>query len=775
MKIALALIVKGSDDEAVLLDRCLDNIASHVDGIFVTSTYKKGEQPNKQIEKIAKVHEAHLSTFEWVNDFSKARNYNFSTVPKDYDYILWCDADDMYRGLEKLKPTLEENPMVDAFSFWYLYEFDDEKQPTVVHKKTMVVRNDGCAEWKGALHEDLCPTRHIETKFVEGIDRMHFTNEERIETARQRNVDVAKSQVTGDKNDPRGYFNLGNSFIGVGNYEEAKQALNTFLMLSSSDDEKYIAMLRLGLIEDKLGNKDECIKCFQTAIGMQPTYSDAYLQLGFMFFAYDQLDNAEHYLLQGLVRKPPYHNIIVFNPRDYDYNPMSTLAKVYFKKSRPDLALPLLEGCLAIYPNNKRLKTVVKDIQVENKRLEKVVKLVQKLEGITDEKKLKAALSKVPKDLRSHPAVCSIRNKHFIKTESSGKDITYYCGVTTHVWNPIMARTKGIGGSEEAVINLSKEWAKQGYNVIVYANIGHEEIIDDGVTYKPFWEFNMKDKTDILILWRHPKLLDYELNAGKVFVDMHDVVGKGEFNEKRIVKLDKVFVKTNFHRSLFPNIPDEKIAIIPNGMDFELFNQDVKKDPYLLVNTSSPDRSMDVLPELFKRVKEQVPQARLKWAYGWEIFDNTYSDDKQMMAWKKKIVSDMKDAGIEDMGRLSQKECAKLYLEGSILAYPTEFAEIDCITVKKAQACGCTPVTTDFAALAESVKMGYIVHSPKTKDDWSRDHKWSYGIEGEKEKAEWVKGCVNVLKNPFDTSVMKKFTEQFAWPLIAKRWSDTWI
>ena len=42
-------------------------------------------------------------------------------------------------------------------------------------------------------------------------------------------------------------------------------------------------------------------------------------------------------------------------------------------------------------------------------------------------------------------------------------------------------------------------------------------------------------------------------------------------------------------------------------MDFELFNQDVKKDRYLLVNTSSPDRSMDVMPKLFKMVKEQVP------------------------------------------------------------------------------------------------------------------------------------------------------------------------
>lgn len=776
MKIALALIVKGSDEEAVLLDRLLDNVNGYVDGIFITSTYKRGEQPNKAIEKIAKIHDANLSTFEWCNDFAKARNFNFSQVSKEYDYIIWCDADDMWRGLENLKETIENNKMVDAFAFWYLYEFDDEKMPTVVHKKTMVVRNDGCTEWKGALHEDLCPTRAIETKFIEGIDRMHFTNEDRIAIARKRNVEVSQSEAENNPNDPHVYFNLGNSLIGDGQYEKAKEILNKFIKMSSSDDEIYIATLRLAMVEDKLGNKDEAIRQFQLAIGMKPEYSDAYLQLGFLLFSYDDLDGAEYYLLMGMIKKPPYHQIIVFNPRDYDYNPMSLLARVYFKKARPDLALPLLEGCLKIYPHNKGLKTVVEDMRKETERLQKVVDLAQKLEEIEDVEVLKKELEKIPTDLRSHPAVSNLKNRKIIKTESSGKDITYYCGMTIHEWNPIMAKEKGIGGSEEAVINLSKEWAKQGYNVTVYNNCGHKEMVVDGVTYKPFWEFNHRDKTDFLIVWRHPKILDYELNANKIYIDLHDVIGKGEFNEKRIQKLTKVFVKTDFHRSLFPNVPDEKIAVVPNGMDFELFNQDIKKDQYLLVNTSSPDRSMDVLPELFKRVKEKVPQARLKWAYGWEIFDNSYADDKIMMEWRNKVVKEMEDAGIENMGRLSQKECAKLYLEGNILAYPTEFAEIDCITVKKAQACGAMPITTDFGALNESVKLGVKIHSNKTSDNWSLPGKWSFGIEDEKMKQEWVDAVVEQLQKPLDDrKEMKELMKQYSWDLIANKWTKLWI
>ena len=274
-----------------------------------------------------------------------------------------------------------------------------------------------------------------------------------------------------------------------------------------------------------------------------------------------------------------------------------------------------------------------------------------------------------------------------------------------------------------------------------------------------------------MILWRHPKLVDYDLNATDIYVDMHDVQPEGEFNEKRLAKIRKIFVKTKAHRVLFPSIPDEKFAIIPNGQDFALFDQKVKKDQYLLVNTSSPDRSMDVLPQLFKRVKEQVPQARLKWAYGFEIFDNSHGNDKMIMAWKEKVLKEMDEAGIENLGRLSQKECAKLYLEGNILAYPSEFYEIDCITVKKAQACGCMPITTDFAAFEESVRHGVKVPSKLTVDTWGKE--FGHGIKDKETQDRWVEAVVKQLKTPLDDRKdMREWAKRFDWKLISKQWIE---
>ena len=771
-QLALAIIVKGTDDEAILLERCLESVSPHVDGIFITCTHKKGELPNSKVYEVGAKFKAHMSNFEWCNDFSAARNFNFSKVGKEYEYILWCDSDDVWQGLDKLRSILEKQTAVDAFLFNYLYEFDSSNNPTVVHKKTQIVRNDGCVTWTGKLHEDFHENRHLNAWFVEDIQRIHLTTETRGVAAFKRNVEISKEELKLKPDDPRMYFNLANSYLGAGNNKLALKNFKTFMELSQSDDEKYLIYMRMSATENALGNFDRAVECLQIGIGMYPEAPDAYNNLGYLYASKQLWDKAEKYLLIGLQMKPQYHKAIVYNPRDYDYNPMMALAKVYFNKARPDYALPMLKGCLAIYPDDKSLKMKVDMMEDELARLNKVLEAVKHMETLNgDKEKILYNIQKLPIDLQSHPAICRIRNRYFVKTTSTGKDIAYYCGETSFDWNPDLFKTKGFGGSEEAVINLSKEWAKQGYNVTVFSSCGFEDMVRDGVTYKPFWTYNPKDKYDHLILWRSPRLADRELNATNIYVDLHDVIPAGEFNEARLKKITKVFVKTKFHRSLFDNVPDRQIAIIPNGIDISMFQDKVEKDPYLLVNTSSPDRSMDVLPKLFMEVKKRVPQAKLAWAYGWHTFDLSFKNDKRMMEWRNKIQKECDDAGIISLGKIPQADCAKLYQQGSIFAFPSEFAEIDCISVKKAQLAGCYPVTTDFGALDESTLWGTKIHSKKTKDNWCKPYQISFGLEGKKEQQAWVDAVVKALKRPPKEGAVD-IAETFKWERVANAWAE---
>lgn len=764
MKIALALIVKGSDKEAEVLSRCLQYATPHVDGVFITIT-----QPNKKVEDVAKHYGAHTSNFEWCNDFAKARNFNFSQVPKEYTHILWLDADDVLRGGEKLRKVLEENVMMDAFSMWYLYDFDQDKQPIVVHQKTRVVKNDGCVEWAGELHEDFRENRSLRVMFIKDIEVLHLTNEERIETAKARNLLVAQKATETTPNDPRSYWNLGNASFSAGEHEEAVKALEKFLDLSESDEEKYLAYLRLSTIVHEIGDKKKSVDYGRYAIGIKPEYPDAYHHMGRLYYKLGMFEKSRDSFLMGLTKKPPIYSIIVYNPRDYDYNPLFALAQVYFELSMPIQALECIRGCLKIYPNNERLHSLKKEMEKEVKRFNRIVAVIPKLQKIKDKEKLKKELDKIPHDIRSHPAICMVKNKMIIKEESSGKDLVIYCGYTREAWNPDTIGKRGVGGSEEAIINLSRELADLGWNVEVYNNCGHKEKRYGKVLWKPFWDWNFRDKQDVVVLWRSPKPVDYAINCDNVCVDVHDVVNEGEFTPERMKKIRKVFFKTKAHRDLYA-IPDEKVAIVPNGLDFNLI-QDLKKDQYLMVNTSSPDRSLDVLPKLFKRVKEQVPEAKMKWAYGWQIFDIVHGENDKMMKWKQGVIEAMKDAGIENLGRVTQQEAMNMYSEANILAYPTTFFEIDCITVKKAQACGCMPITTDFGALEESVQYGVKIPSRREVKGWAKD-RYAFGVEDEQSQNEWVDACVKQLKTPIgDRSDMKNWAHKFEWNKIAELWN----
>lgn len=768
MKIALAMIVKGSDSEAKYLERALSNAAPHVDGIFITITHYPGEQVNKKVFAIAKKYRASISVFEWQYDFSAARNFNFLQVPKSYDYILWMDADDVWRNLGKLRAIVKKHSSIDAFGFWYLYDWDEFKMPTVVHKKTMLVKNDKSVEWVGAIHEEFEASRALETYLIEGIDRLHLSEDKhRHEMNALRNLDIAEREAKKKPDDPRSFWNLGNAQYGVNDIDGSIKTFTRFLDESESDEEKYIAHTRLSDVLKSVNRNDEAIKQLHIAIGLRPMIPDAYFHLAYLYKGLANLDKAEEYVLQGMRLRPQIHKMIVYNPRDYDYNPMMLAAQIYAEKNRPDFMLTFLEGCLGVYPKDERLKRMVKDGRLEKKKLEKVLYKVQALQKIRSKTKLKEALDKLPNEYKSHPAVAVLRNNNFKKNETSGKDLVIYAGQTTHEWYP----GKGfIGGSEEAVINLAREMQRAGYNVTVYNNCGHTEKEFDGVKYIPFWMFNYRDKQDVVILWRWCKPLDAEINAPRVFVDLHDVIPPGELNEKRLIKVTKVMVKSEFHRSLFPNVPDNKIAVVPNGIDLSLLGEPpYKKDPMLVINTSSPDRSMDVLPGLWIEVKKKVPNAKMQWAYGWQIFEKTFANDTKKLGWMKEIQRNMKTAGIEDLGRLNQEEIAKLYQKASILAYPTEFAEIDCISVRKAQAANCSPVTTDFGALAESVHFGDMTHSTKTKDTWCKPYQFHFGLEGEQAQRDWVEAMVYRLKHPQPFNGVE-WRKQFSWENIAKRW-----
>src|SRR5690606_22915077 len=106
--ISLCMIVRN---EERVLDRCLSSVNNLVDEIILVDT---GSTDNTQ--EIAKKYTKNIYHFEWINDFSAARN--FAADKATGEWILVLDADeyvdeDNFR--EFIKLLKEDNERFDAY------------------------------------------------------------------------------------------------------------------------------------------------------------------------------------------------------------------------------------------------------------------------------------------------------------------------------------------------------------------------------------------------------------------------------------------------------------------------------------------------------------------------------------------------------------------------------------------------------------------------------------------------------------------------------------
>lgn len=198
----------------------------------------------------------------------------------------------------------------------------------------------------------------------------------------------------------------------------------------------------------------------------------------------------------------------------------------------------------------------------------------------------------------------------------------------------------------------------------------------------------------------------------------------------------------------------------------------------LMVNTSSADRSLSAALDCYEEIKKSVPKAQLVWAYGWGIFDVAHGDNPKIMEWKQNMERRMKELGVENVGRLSHGEIAKLYMKANVFLYPSEFAEIDCISLSKAMASGAVPLTTDFAAMGGKKKHGGLfVHSDKTKDDWAKPYQFDFALESGEKKKIISEAAITLLssKPAEDTrEAMRAWARyEFDWNKVADTWDKT--
>jgi len=266
--------------------------------------------------------------------------------------------------------------------------------------------------------------------------------------------------------------------------------------------------------------------------------------------------------------------------------------------------------------------------------------------------------------------------------------IVYLCGKSNVPFGP---KDDDLGGSEQAVVQLSKFWASKGYTVVVYGSV--KECMSDGVQYRSINTLNLADTFDTVIFWRSMGIRLFPLiQAKRKFVDLHDSWDpKNYINPNELVNgTTRFFVKSDYHRSLYPYIPDSKITVLMNGVQIDLFEKECKsvhtREPHRLIYASSYERGLlPLLQYTWPKIKKEIPDAEFHIFYGLNRLEKT--------PLGKQLKQLFKQPGVFEHGRVSLEEIAKQKCMSAIHLYVSNSeTEIDCISVRESLICGSVPV-----------------------------------------------------------------------------------
>lgn len=794
-------MIIGDFEPVEMVQRSIDSVKNGVDGMYITVTYKETQPKHTHpLLKLLRKYKANISLYKWTYNFAEARQFALEQVPTGPDkFIYWQDADDVLVGAEKLKGIVDDMFNMKQsgiyFDYWYNVELDENgevKEIIVKHKRERIVVNNFIWKWVGPLHETLVEQQqeNLVRHFRPDCHVIQLSGNMLLPEKLERNIEILEATAKKEEHrDPRTLIYLAKAYFDKAKMfpEDNKISLDLALNLfheylegsgtpgtegyrepSGWNEERSTAWEAIAEIAILKEAPVVALGAYQNAIDEAPQFPNYYAGLAMCYVLMGDFKKARHWL-NVCTSIPEPDTTIILLPRDLKIRALSVSYEINIHDQKLDWALKDAEELYKLVPDEHNMQRVInaQSLDAYNKVCQSYVYIGKYLEDIKQKDSIVDLVKSIPPEMQSERFATEMKTLFLPAKKWESNEIAIICGPGVEKWDPDSAKT-GIGGSEEAVINMSKEWAKLGWKVTVYGDPVNPGDFD-GVQYRSWNEINRKDEFNVLILWRNIGFVDIEPKAKFIMVWMHDMPNNPDFTEERVNRVDKIAVLSEYHQSQlrmnkkgeFVEMPAEKVFVTSNGIVTDK-TPVWKGNPHRLIYMSSPDRGLVHLLGMWPDIRKEVPDAELHVFYGWAVFDAINRDNPAKQQWKEQVMQMMNQEGIINHGRVGHKALHEEISKSGIWAYPTHFTEISCISAMKAQKYGAVPVVTDFAALSETVKNGLKVDVDITTP------------EG---KEEYLKALVGLLKDEkkqedIRTNMMKWADHYFDWDNVAKLWAE---
>jgi tetratricopeptide (TPR) repeat protein len=498
---------------------------------------------------------------EWNNRFDEARNVAMGMCTTDF--FFWLDADDSFdfKAIPQLKAIADENN-IDAIFLPYNYAQDERGNSITRHWRERLVRLGRGYEWRGWVHET-CITDDPKaiTHKVEA-EVTHHNSPEHARASYERNHAILAVAYDETK-DPRYLHYLGMSFFTRKEYDKAAELLSEYLKVGGSVEDTYRSLGILSECAYFLGQLDLALEYAAKCATLKPEYPMAYWLLAQYEADQDQYAEALEWVKVS-ESKPDPDTLSVWDPTSRE-RARIIAARSLFMQGKYNEALAWLRK---VPKDNTDVQKVYDDF-LEQADLETFIAMLPKMSKFFDDKW--ALWKSLRRDVKYDTRLQSLRHATNRPKKWNDKSIVIFCGQGYEEWGP-HTLDKGMGGSEEAVIYLSRELSKLGYEVTVFGEVDHPvahyydpESMHNHVSYVPWKEIDVRDEFNVFVSWRAPQYIE-KIKAKVKLVDVHDVL------PKEIVKdfPDVTYmVKSQYHSDLLPEDVDRKV--VGNGIDKEQF------------------------------------------------------------------------------------------------------------------------------------------------------------------------------------------------------------
>ncbi|GGE81810.1 glycosyltransferase [Priestia taiwanensis] len=326
--ISLCMIVKN---EEKVLDRCLSTVAHLVDEVIIVDT---GSTDNTK--EIATQYTKHIYDFEWVHDFSAARNY--AAEKATGEWILVLDADE-YVEEENFKSFLlelkDDKENFNAYAIMILNFTGVHGERMIQNHHERVYKNDGDIAYTRKIHEQFYSKSNTELRLKKSaltIFHSGYLNATVKEKDKQeRNQQLINDEISNKNNIAFDYFNLGNESISKGNIEEALNNYVKAYELKTNFKASWIAYAMVNIVNCliRLQRYNEALNVIKDAESLYSTAPDFLYLKGTIYKARGQYEDAKEAFNHILNNKDYYINTI-FSPDIREVLPHRDIADIYF-------------------------------------------------------------------------------------------------------------------------------------------------------------------------------------------------------------------------------------------------------------------------------------------------------------------------------------------------------------------------------------------------------------------------------------------------------------